>query len=123
MKKIFSDEMIEGWDPAIVDIAADAFRLQLKAKKLETEQKRLAAEAKAMMDIVFSSAGLEKIESLVGTFSKVKSTNNKLDQTGLKTWLMRKGIDSDLIKAGFDANTKQTISEYVKFVAKKEGKK
>jgi len=118
--KIFSDAE---WDEDILAMTTDAFKLQLEAKKLEDKAKQMSSEAKGLMQIIFDIMETDKIESSVGSFSKVTTTSNRLNADGLKTWLLGKGVDSDLLKKGFKTNTTTTTSESVRFVKKRGGKK
>lgn len=100
-----------------------AFEQQLKAKELKAEAAVLEQEAKQKIDFVLTEVDVEKVEADdIGSFRRVTKSTSSFDKKGMKEWLIKKGVDSDLVIKGFDENTKKGSSTSINFYPVKEKK-
>lgn len=100
-----------------------AFEEQLKAKELKETAKALEESAKSKIAFVLDEVGIKKIEADdIGTFNRVTKGTSNFNKKGMKEWLIKKGVDSDLVINGFKANTKKGSSTSINFYPVKEKK-
>lgn len=99
----------------------EIFNLRLRAQVLKQEAKDLEELANAMFMGLHEAVGVDVVESDVGTLRIISKENSRVDQDKVKDYLMKKGVDSDLITDAYTKATKKSTSTYVGFYPPKKG--
>ena len=84
----------------------EAIDTRLRAKALEEEAKQLKELADVMFMSISEATGILAVESASGTIRVVeKAGAAKLDKGKVKDYLIKKGVDSELVLDAFDKAT------------------
>lgn len=109
---------LEGFE----ELARDIFKLRIEAKELEERAEELKEDAKGLYEGLVSATGIEALETDLGTIRMVSRSRSTFDKDALKDYLLKRGVDSDIIANGFKKATKKgKDSESFSFFPPKEG--
>jgi hypothetical protein len=97
------------------DALKEVINLRVRANEKKAQAKTMEEEANTIFQGLAEFGKFDSVETNLGTIKIVNKETNTLDKEKCKDFLIRGGVDSDLVASAFTKALRKSESSYVGF--------